>query len=118
MKFEDKIRYLVELSKRRGEDQADIAMLCDVSTKTVYNWENGLTRPQSKKVYQALAERFGCSAEWLENDDLDFSAIKGTAQGQARKIIQMTEELMTGGGLSEKEKINFIDQIMRIYLNT
>ena len=41
---------LVKLRKRLGLTAADLALLAEVSTQSVYNWENGKSRPRKNQL--------------------------------------------------------------------
>jgi DNA-binding transcriptional regulator YiaG len=56
-----KIRYsaksLISQRKRLGLSAAELGVLLDVSTQTIYNWEAGTTRPRDQQVAMIAALR-------------------------------------------------------------
>ncbi len=48
---------LQSLRKRLGLTATDVAALCEVSTQSVYNWENGATRPRKEQLAVIAALR-------------------------------------------------------------
>jgi DNA-binding XRE family transcriptional regulator len=53
---------LEEARRRRGLSQSRLAAKADVSPRTIYNIERGLTRPQGR-IAVAIAEALGMPAE-------------------------------------------------------
>lgn len=45
-------------------NQEEVASAIEVSTGTIWNWENGISQPNIRKVWQ-LADYYGCSMDEL-----------------------------------------------------
>ena len=72
MKFGDK---LLELRKKNGLSQEELAEKLGVSRQSVSKWESNQTYPETDKIIQ-IANLFDCSMDDLINDkitDVDFT---------------------------------------------
>ena len=75
MKFGDK---LIELRKRNGYSQEELAEKLGVSRQSVSKWESNNTYPETDKIIQ-IANLFDCSMDDLINDkvtDIELSLRK------------------------------------------
>ena len=66
MKFGDK---LVELRKKNGYSQEELAEKLGVSRQSVSKWESNNTYPETDKIIQ-IANLFDCSMDDLINDKI------------------------------------------------
>ena len=64
MTIADKI---VELRKRAGYTQADLAKLLNVDQSAVSQWERGKVKPL-KKILPAMAQALNCTVDDLQAD--------------------------------------------------
>ena len=64
MKFGDK---LIELRKKNGYSQEELAEKLGVSRQSVSKWESNNTYPETDKIIQ-IANLFDCSMDDLIND--------------------------------------------------
>ncbi len=53
--------------------QQELANRCDLSLRTIQNYELGTRKPKSKTIYAVLAEAFDISEEDLLNDDTELT---------------------------------------------
>lgn len=65
MTFGEKIR---KFRKMNNWTQADLANQLGLTTRTVYNFENGQSYPKDPTMYLKIAQTFGLSLEELFND--------------------------------------------------
>ena len=70
MRFAEK---MIELRKRQGLSQQDLADQLGVSRQAISRWETGAVQPQADNV-KSLAQVFRVSADFLLDDSLDESA--------------------------------------------
>lgn len=92
MKLAEKI---LELRKKAGMSQEELAEKLNVSRQAVSRWEVGSAMPDASNVAQ-LSKLFGVTADYLLNDDYesdgDVPAVKRTdaaAKDKVRKIVAM-----------------------------
>ena len=65
MKLQDKI---VELRKRNGWSQEDLAEKINVSRQAISRWEGGTAQPDASNILQ-LSKLFGVTTDYLLNDE-------------------------------------------------
>ena len=86
MKFEEK---LMDLRKKRGMSQEELAEQLGVSRQAVSRWELGSTQPDAPNLLK-LSDLFGVSIDWLlrEGDTAEAEAAqtKAVHQPQAEKM--------------------------------
>ena len=58
---------IIDLRKKRGLSQEDLAITLGVSRQAVSKWETGEAKPDTDKVI-ALAEYFEVTTDWLLRD--------------------------------------------------
>lgn len=46
----------------------ELALLCRVSTQSLYNWMNGISKPRDQRVFRILSEATGLRQEDLFKD--------------------------------------------------
>ena len=61
---------LVQLRKRKGWSQEDLAEKLDVSRQAISRWENGSALPDADNLRQ-LSHLYGVSADYLLNDEYE-----------------------------------------------
>ncbi len=64
MNFAEKIR---DARVRRGYTQKQLAMSCDLTTRTIQNYELGARLPKSRDTYRRLADALGLSESVLRS---------------------------------------------------
>lgn len=96
MKLSEKI---LNLRKRHGMSQEDLAGELNVSRQAVSRWEVGTAQPDASNVFQ-LSKLFGVTADYLLNDnyesDHDVPAVKNTeisVRNTVKKIIALCVSL-------------------------
>ena len=65
---------IIELRKRNGWSQEELADRLDVSRQSVSKWEGALSVPDMNKILK-LSEIFGVSTDILLKDELSLSGI-------------------------------------------
>ena len=109
LSFGEKIK---NLRKEKGISQEKLAEMLGVTRRSILNYETKSIYPKSGAVLSKIAEIFGVSTDYLlsENED-DISS-------EMDKILKNTQALFAGGTLSEEDKIAFVNQIRKIYLDS
>lgn len=98
MIFADK---LIDLRKKSGWSQEDLAEKMDVSRQSVSKWEGAQSVPDMKKIIK-LSEIFGVSTDYLLKDDMetpeskeipeDFSPIRKVTMEEASEFLRVKEK--------------------------
>ena len=90
MKLSDKI---VNLRKKNGFSQEELAEKLNVSRQAISRWESGTAQPDASNILN-LSKLFGVTADYLLNDDyqsdLDVPVVKQTnfaAKDKVKKVI-------------------------------
>ena len=85
---------IIELRKRIGMTQEDLAEALDVSRQSISKWESAQSVPDMNRILK-LSEVFGVSTDCLLRDDLDLSARENAAlsedPGQSLRTVSMEE---------------------------
>jgi transcriptional regulator with XRE-family HTH domain len=120
MKFGDKLK---EQRGKRGLTQSEIADAIGVSTRTILYYEKGQTYPQSRLIYDKLADYFGVDINYFLTQDEQFlteAAEKYGRRGrsQAEAILEQATALFAGGELDEDDKLAFVHEIQGLYLDS
>ncbi|MCD8069030.1 MAG: helix-turn-helix domain-containing protein, partial [Lachnospiraceae bacterium] len=116
MTFGEKIKAL-----RKGKyiSQDEMAALCQVSRKTIQNWEAGNTRPKNKETYKTLSKEFGRDVSWFKDDDIGFwgyNEIYHQTGKKAEQVLDRIEQLFKSGSMTADEQLLFIDRFLQIYV--
>ncbi len=111
MNFAEKLK---KLRTDRKMSQEELAKALNVSTRTISNYESGARYPRYRKVYQQLAEIFGCEVSYLLTEDADFITSAGEEYGsrgkkQAKELLDGVSAMFAGGEMSEED----MDEMMR-----
>ena len=91
---------IIELRKKRGLSQEDLAITLGVSRQAVSKWETGESTPDTDKVV-ALAEYFAVTTDYLLRDiaPADAAPAASTAGGLLRGA-PMLQNLVLGGNIA------------------
>ncbi len=84
MKLQDKI---IELRRRRGYSQEELAERLGVSRQAVSKWESGMSVPDIGRVI-AMSELFGVSTDYLLKDD---ASVEGAVMQERRAAISVEQ---------------------------
>lgn len=88
MRFEDK---LIQLRKRAGWSQEELAEKLDVSRQAVSKWESAQSTPDLERVL-ALARLFGVSTDYLLKEEAEAEeACDGEAKPASGRLVTMGE---------------------------
>ena len=117
MKFGEK---LLKARKERGLTQAELAKRAGLGLKTITNYERGATYPQNREVYGRLAEILGIDADYLHNENDDFTAAAAAKYGprgkqQAEALMADVTGLFAGGELAEEDLDEFMRAVQDAY---
>lgn len=105
---------LLKLRKDKGLSRRELAELCDVTDKSIQNYETNFRSPKNE-ITQRLAKALGVSVSFLidgtePTDDL--------TEPDRKKILEMASALFAGGELSEDEQLAFLTELQTIYLDS
>ena len=121
MKFGEKVQLL---RKEKGLSQQELGAAIGVSGRTVLNWENNNRYPKDREMYDRLAVALGTDKNFLlsESDD-KFAAEVVEEYGQraaeqARQVLEEAKALYAGGALSEEDKVQFLQDIQKLFLES
>lgn len=120
MNFGEKVK---TLRKEHGLSQSELAAVIGVSSRTLQNYEAGISHPRQRSIYKKLADALGCDQNYLLTEDEEFimnaAAGYGTrAARQAQAIIEQTAAMFAGGELSDEDQIAFLNEIQALYLDS
>lgn len=112
MTFGEKIR---KFRKMNNWTQADLANQLGLTTRTVYNFENGQSYPKDPTMYLRIAQTFGLSLEELFNDteiptkgsQTLISSTNETLMRSVEEAVRTITEFFALGNITplEKEKV-------------
>lgn len=112
MTFGEKIR---KFRKMNDWTQADLANQLGLTTRTVYNFENGQSYPKDPTMYLRIAQTFGLSLEELFNDteiptkgsQTLISSTNETLMRSVEEAVRTITEFFALGNITplEKEKV-------------
>ena len=88
MKFGDK---LIQLRKKNGLSQEDLAEKLGVSRQSVSKWESNNTYPETDKIIQ-IANLFDCSMDDLINDKI--TDVESTLRKNKNNIQNVWDSLL------------------------
>lgn len=111
MKFGEKVR---QLRNERGLSQTVLGQRCNLSLRTIRNYEIDGRYPKQREVYAKLAAALGCDVNYLLSEDEEFlMRAKHTYEYQgtmyAEELIANIFALFARSDLSEDAK----DGVMR-----
>ena len=105
MKFGDK---LIELRKKNGYSQEELAEKLGVSRQSVSKWESNNTYPETDKIIQ-IANLFDCSMDDLINDKItDVESTQRKNRNNMKKIWNSFLEFITNT-IDMFSKMKFIE---------
>ncbi len=87
MIFADK---LINLRKKAGMSQEDLALKLGVSRQSVSKWEGAQSIPDISKIIE-LSQIFGVSTDYLLKDDLDVEDDSPIKENSDKKMMSLTE---------------------------
>ena len=120
MKFNEKVR---QLRKAKKLSQKELAKQIGVSTRSVAAYEMGTSYPRYKETYEALADALGTDVNYLRTEDEEFLEGVGQqfgsrGQRQAEAILGEAQQLFAGGDLSDDDKLAFLTEMQRLFLDS
>lgn len=116
MKFNEK---LIQLRKRKGLTQQELAQEIGVSRKSIQYYEEGDRLPR-RKVINRMCEVFNVSPEFILSEDERFIVAATEADGTrgritAEQVVENVGALFAGGELSEEDKDAVMKAIQDLY---
>ena len=88
MIFADK---LIDLRKKNGWSQEELAEKLNVSRQAVSKWEGAQSVPDMSRIIQ-LSELFGVSTDYLLKDNLEQAEpVQGSDEGSTARTVSMEE---------------------------
>ena len=63
---------IIDLRKKQGLSQLQLAEMMDISRQAVSRWETGSAVPSTENL-KILSERYGVSLDYLLNEGMEFS---------------------------------------------
>ena len=120
MQFGDKLKGLRE---QNNISQKELAKLLNVSLRTITSWEKDGRLPRNSDIYMNLAKIFNKDVSYFFGSDEMFVTTANEEYGkkgadQAESILRQTAAMFAGGGLSDNDKVAFMDQIQELYLDS
>ena len=88
---------IIDLRKKNGWSQEELAELMDVSRQSISKWEGAQSVPDMKRILK-MSEVFGVSTDYLLKDDME------TAE-----LAEVSAVLTDARGVSMEEAVNFLD---------
>ena len=120
MTFGQKIK---TLRLEKNLSQQELAKLIGKRSRTITSYEIGASHPRTRKMYDKLAEVLEVNVNYLLADSEEFMFEVGEqfsrrGQMQAASILNQTRELFAGDTLSERDKIAFLTEMQKIFLES
>lgn len=118
MSFGEKLR---KLRKGHSITQAELARQAGLGIRTINNYENGVTYPKNRNIYEKLAEILGAEASYFYNENDDFVAQAQEEFGYrgrkgAEKLIREVTGLFAGGDMAEEDMDEMMLAIQEAYI--
>jgi len=114
MRLSEKI---INLRKRNGLSQEELAQRLDVSRQAISRWEVGSAQPDASNVLQ-LSKLFGVTTDYLLNDDYesdqDVPAVKNSETNANRKIRRIIALCVSGFGLLGNFVIYILSRMIEV----
>ena len=104
---------LKKARKDKGLSRPQLAEMCDVSAKTIQNYESNSRTPRLD-ITQRIAEALGVSVDYLTNGYEP--SIDELSSTEKANILSQASALFAGGKLSEDEQLTFINELQTLYL--
>ncbi len=119
MTFAEKIK---ELRLRKRLSQREVAEAVGVILRTYQNYEAGKI-PKDKEVLVRFSKLYNVPVEnLLDNKELFILEVSERfgerGSQQAKKILEDTQAYLAGGDLSDEEREDFIESLMRMFLRS
>lgn len=120
MNFGEKVR---DLRRKKNMSQKELAEACHVTIRTIQSYEAGKSYPKKREIYGVLASVLECDQNYLLTEEAEFLTTASSLYGQrgvdqARAILEQTAAMFAGGDLSEDDKIEFLNEIQSLYLDS
>lgn len=111
---------LVELRKKRGMTQTQLANASGVAFRTIQNWESGARTPRTIAQAKKVADVLGVEVTALLDDTDAFVAKAAEEFGYrgkmgAQKLLAEINGLFAGGELSEDDMDEFLYGVQKAY---
>lgn len=100
------------LNKKMSRPQ--LAKLCDISVKTIQNYETGFRQPNRIDISKKFAEVLDVTVDYLVNGEIDNDDL---TEEDKNEILEHASALFAGGKLSEDEQLAFINELQTLYLD-
>ena len=125
--FGNKVR---EARNLLGMNQAELGEIIGVSSRSIFGWESGNSRPRAKML-QKLAQALNVSSEYLINDDIDDPTygierepyVEKTREMYGSKaareinfLMERNAALFAGGEIPQEMKDEYFEAVMAAYL--
>jgi transcriptional regulator with XRE-family HTH domain len=120
MKFGDKLQIQ---RKKNSFLQEDVAREVGITTRTLQNYEAGVSYPKDRSIYFKLAEFFNVDVNYFLTENEDFLMEAAAHFGkrgreQASAILEQAAAMFAGGELSEEEQIAFLHEMQGLFLDS
>lgn len=120
MNFAEKIK---ELRKAQKLTQQEVADACNITKRTLQNYEAGSSYPKQREIYSRLAKVLNCEQSYLMTEEEAFITEASELYGrrgakQAERILEQTAAMFAGGELSDADQIAFLNEIQSLYLDS
>lgn len=120
MKFGNKIK---NLRTEKKLSQQALGEMIGVSTRTIQNYEAGVSYPKAHELYAKLANALGCDENYIKTEDEEFITNASSQYGtrgasQAQQILQQTAAMFAGGELTDEDKLAFMHEIQSLYFDS
>lgn len=117
MKFGEKVRLLRNEKKL---SQTELGRMCDLSLRTIRNYEVDGRYPKQRAVYAKLAAALGCEVNFLLSEDEVFvlqpqQTYGYKDAGDAEKLVAGVSALFAGRELSENDKDTLMFALQKAY---
>lgn len=119
MTFGEKIR---QMRKDLNLSQGDLALLLNVSRRTITAWETDTSRPRTRAIYEALASILNVPVTYLINEEEAFVLDAGEEFGsrgkkEARMLVNELTGLFAGGKMAEEDMDALMLAIQEAYVD-
>lgn len=120
MTFGEKLKLL---RTEKGWSQEELAAKIGKNKRTVFRYEAGDCYPRERELYSRLAALLEVDVNYLLTENEEFLSQAGRDYGrrgelQAEAILAQTRELFAGGTLAEEDKLAFLTEMQRIFLDS
>ena len=120
MRFGEKLK---KERERQGLTQGELAKALGLTSRTLGNYEKGVSHPQDRAVYFKLAELLEVDVNYLLTEDESFLQTVSEKYGKrgldrATALLEETSALFAGGELSDGDKRAFAMEMQAIFLDS